>query len=141
MKKILVTTDGSDNATRALLEAKRLGEALNAKVDIINIMEYIFLSPYSTVQFRAMPVTRNCKEVGEKILKEASEIFDDYKGEVSAKLEKGDPGDIIIEKAEKEGYDLIIMGSRGLGAFSRAILGSVSHKVLNHVNTNVLIVR
>lgn len=141
MKKILVAIDGSDNAKRALLEAKRLGEALNAKVEIVNIIEYVVLKSYATVQYHPIPTNKDAKEEGEKILKEASEMFYDFKGEVSAKLEKGDPAEVIIEKAEKEDYDFIIMGSRGLGTFSRAILGSVSNKVINHVNTNVLVVR
>ena len=50
MEKILVATDGSENAERALLLAKRIAEALNADVDIVNVMEYIVLSPYSTVK-------------------------------------------------------------------------------------------
>lgn len=38
-------------------------------------------------------------------------------------------------------YDLVVMGSRGLGAFSRAMLGSVYNKVLNQVNANVLLIK
>ena len=141
MKKILVTTDGSENAKRALLEAKRFATALDADVDIINVMEYIVLSPYSTVKYPAMPVDKDSKEIGEKILEEALKLFDDFEGKVNTRMEKGDPGDVIIEAADKEDYYLIFMGSRGLGTFSKAILGSVSNKVINHVNTNVLIVR
>ena len=141
MKKILVTTDGSENAKRALLEAKRFATALDADVDIINVMEYIVLSPYSTVKYPAMPVDKDSKEIGKKILEEALELFDDFEGKVNTRMEKGDPGDVIIEAADKEDYYLIFMGSRGLGTFSKAILGSVSNKVINHVNTNVLIVR
>lgn len=141
MKKILVTTDGSENAKRALLEAKKFATALDAEVDIINVMEYIVLSPYSTVKYPAMPVDKDSKEIGKKILEEALELFDDFEGKVNTRMEKGDPGDVIIEAADKEDYYLIFMGSRGLGTFSKAILGSVSNKVINHVNTNVLIVR
>ncbi|MGO1470886.1 MAG: universal stress protein, partial [Tissierella sp.] len=61
--------------------------------------------------------------------------------ELNVKLRRGDPADAIIKETEKEDYDLVVMGSRGLGTFSRAILGSVSNKVLNHVETNVLIVK
>ena len=68
-------------------------------------------------------------------------MFDGFQGKVTTRMEKGDPGDVIIEASEKEDYYLILMGSRGLGTFSKAILGSVSNKVVNHVTTNVLIVR
>lgn len=141
MEKILVATDGSENAERALLEAKRIAQALNAEVDIINVMEYIVLSPYSTVKYPAMPVDKHSKEIAEKVLEEALKLFDDFEGKVNTITEKGDPGDAIIEAAEKKDYYLILMGSRGLGTFSKAILGSASNKVVNHVNTNVLIVR
>ena len=49
---------------------------------------------------------------------------------------------LFRSKEAKEGdYDLIVMGSRGQGAFSKALLGSVSKKVLNHAEKNVLIVK
>ena len=129
MEKILVATDGSENAERALLLAKRIAEALNADVDIVNVMEYIVLSPYSTVKYPAMPVDKHSKEIGEKVLEEALKLFDGFQGKVTTRMEKGDPGDVIIEASEKEDYYLILMGSRGLGTFSKAILGSVSNKV------------
>jgi nucleotide-binding universal stress UspA family protein len=48
---------------------------------------------------------------------------------------------IIVEEAEKEKVDLIVIGSRGLGRFKRLLLGSVSTGVANHANCAVLVVR
>ena len=67
--------------------------------------------------------------------------FDDFEGKVNTLLKAGDPADVIIKEAEEGEYDILVMGSRGLGTFSRAMLGSVSNKVLNHVGINVLVVR
>lgn len=141
MKKILVSIDGSDNSKRALLQAKKVARCVGANIDIITIVEYLVISPYMSVKYKAMPLNDNGKEDGEKILKEALTLFEDFEGEVNASLESGDPANVIIEKAEDEGYDLVVMGSRGLGTFSKTILGSVSNKVLNHSDTNVLIVK
>ena len=48
---------------------------------------------------------------------------------------------IIIDAANKEGYDLIIMGSRGLSLFKDLLLGSVSFKVMHHARCAVMVVR
>lgn len=141
MKKILVATDGSDNAKKALIEAKKMGEILGADIDIIKVIDEIIINPYTTQQYHTMQTDEELKRLGEELLVESLKFFDDYKGKVDTKLRRGDPGNAIIKEVEKEGYDLIVMGSRGLGTFSRVLLGSVSNKVVNHVKTNVLIVR
>ena len=75
------------------------------------------------------------------LLDQALKVFDGFTGEVKTLFRNGDPGEEIIEEAEKGDYDLIIMGSRGRGIFTRTILGSISNKVLNHTNKNVLIIK
>lgn len=54
---------------------------------------------------------------------------------------EGPPREIIVDEADKWGADLIVMGSRGLGAWSRVLLGSVSNAVVHHAKCSVLIVR
>lgn len=141
MRKILVTTDGSDNANKALLEAKRMAVAFDAKVEILYVIKYLVKNSYVRIERYSPQVMEEFKKIGEEILEDSLKYFDDYKGQVTTKLKAGDPGDIIIEETEKEDYDLVVMGSRGLGTFSRTMLGSVSNKVLNHTKTNVLIVK
>ena len=53
----------------------------------------------------------------------------------------GRPADEIIRYAEESGADLLVMGSRGLGALREFALGSVSHKVLTHAKCPVLVVK
>lgn len=138
MKKILVTTDGSKNSNKALLEAKKIAKALDAQVDILNVIKDTVVNPYVVEQYYTV---EDLKPMAEELLENSLKYFDDCKGEIKTKLRTGDPGDAIIKEVEEEGYDLVVMGSRGLGTFSRAMLGSVSNKVLNHVKTNVLIVK
>ena len=60
---------------------------------------------------------------------------------VNSTVELGSPAETIVETAEDEGYDLIVMGSRGLGRFEGFLMGSVSQYVLQHVHCPVLVVR
>ena len=142
MRKILVTTDGSENANKALVEAIHIGEALNLNIDILNVMKDIVISPYMQLDSYNIQTKEEIEKQGQEILDNALSLFKDFKGQVNTILKIGDPADTIIRQAEKEEYDLIVMGSRGLGTFSKAMLGSISNKVLNHTKTkNVLIVK
>lgn len=154
MKKILVTTDGSDHSKKALLEAKQLGEYSGADVVIMHVMKEVVINPYGTMEHSnlfsksttdqgdfAEKVFHDAKKMAETLLEDSLALFSDFPREVKTILIRGDAGDEIIREAEKGGYDLVVMGSRGLGTFSRAMLGSISNKVLNHVDVNVLIVK
>lgn len=59
----------------------------------------------------------------------------------SVTILRGDPGPIIIEYANSNSFDLVIIGSRGLNTLQEMVLGSVSHKVVKRVNCPVLIVK
>ena len=56
-------------------------------------------------------------------------------------LADGDPASMILEVADKEQPDLLVMGSRGLGGIQRLLIGSVSHKVCNSAGCTVIVVR
>lgn len=53
----------------------------------------------------------------------------------------GYPGPTIIEYANKEKVDMVVIGSRGLNSLQEMVLGSVSHKVMKRVNCPALIVK
>lgn len=139
MKKILVATDGSSNSDRALIEAKKHAELSGGEITILTIVET--LGRYTTLKKQAGPEDDKIKRKSQLVLEDALEIFDGFKGQVNTKTRRGSPADEIITEAEEGGYDLLIMGSRGLGTFSRSILGAVSNKVLNHTKVNVLLVK
>ncbi|MBS7270746.1 MAG: universal stress protein, partial [Candidatus Freyarchaeota archaeon] len=80
--------------------------------------------------------------------KKAKKLLNQYKKEMENKginakilIERGNVSETILTIAEEEGYDLIIVGCRGLGNIKRFILGSVSDKISKHANCSVLIVR
>jgi nucleotide-binding universal stress UspA family protein len=59
----------------------------------------------------------------------------------TARLETGDPAHRLLEVAEEREADLIVVGSQGLSAIDRFLLGSVSEKVLRYAECSVLVVR
>ena len=59
----------------------------------------------------------------------------------SSRAVVGHPGSELLKRAKAANHDLIVMGSRGRGAVRSAVLGSVSHYVLNHGHLPVLIVK
>jgi nucleotide-binding universal stress UspA family protein len=60
---------------------------------------------------------------------------------ITGEIIQGPPRQVIVDEAEEWGADLIVMGSRGLGAWSRMFLGSVSSAVVHHAKCSVEIVR
>jgi len=77
----------------------------------------------------------------EKTMELARKLFEGFQGDFQTKITEGDPAEEILQATENEKPDLLVMGSRGLSGFERAMLGSVSLKVLHHVTCDMLIVR
>lgn len=142
MKKILVAIDGLENSKKALEKAKEIGLLNNSEIEILYVISCLRnCHPYVIDQAYEAEINKVLLEQGKKILHEAEEIFKGYTGKVNTFIQCGDAAKEIIDKAEKMNCDLVVMGSRGLNAFSRAMLGSISNKVLNHINISVLIVK
>jgi nucleotide-binding universal stress UspA family protein len=78
---------------------------------------------------------------GEQVLAEALEIFADFDGRVSTKLEYGHAGIKITELSKENGYSLIIMGRRGLSGVKQLLMGSVSNYVLHYAQCPTLIIK
>jgi len=139
--KILVAIDGSKYSLKALEKTKVVAAALGSDVTILTVVD-----PYkevSRVQQKRMKdiISEIAFNDGEEILKNASEFFKDFPGTFNTIHKVGDPAEQIVSLAEKEDYDLVIMGNRGRGVFSRTLLGSVSDKVAHHINKPILIVK
>ena len=140
MKKILVATDGSKYSQKALFKAKQIATDMGLEVTVVSIVT-LYDNVYSHNQAIKSELGKAEMERSKNVLKEAEEIFSDFLGKFSTIYKTGDVVDQIIKLAEEGDYDLLIMGSRGLGAFSRTLLGSVSDKVIHHVKTSVMLVK
>lgn len=141
MKRILIAIDGSENSKKALIKAREVASFNMSDVFILTVIENHKGNPLSADEENYNETTKSNILSGEEILKEALEIFNDYDGRVKADYRVGDTAEKIIQVVEEKNIDLIVMGRRGLGTFSRAFLGSISNRVLNNVRTSVLIVK
>jgi nucleotide-binding universal stress UspA family protein len=130
MANLLVCIDGSENSIRALDYALRFAEKIGSEVALLNVQEQRL--------HKASPKT--AEELSGKILSKALGAAGRTKIKVDKKLEFGVVPDRIVEVAEKGNYDLIVLGSRGLGVVSRFLLGSVSDDVSHKAKCSVLIV-
>ena len=138
--KVLVPVDGSDNSHRALDAALLLSEKLGAKVTAIHVMEDI---PVLHIQSEKLlrEVLYAYKKESQLLLSKCSEIATRKGLSINTKLLQGNVGSTLLDFCEKEKYDIIIMGSRGMGNFKELILGSVSSKVVHHSRCPVLVIR
>ncbi|WLD91634.1 universal stress protein [Alkalihalobacillus sp. AL-G] len=136
--KILLATDGSEHSLRAAEKAAGIAQSnSNSKVTIL----YVVDGDSSKSDVLSAGGKEAIEEKRKKKLHKAEEFFslDDIAYE--SKILKGEPGPTIVKFANEKGYDLVVIGSRGLNSFQEMVLGSVSHKVAKRANCPVMIVK
>ena len=135
-KSILVAVDGSIHSELALEQAVDLARSEESRMTLIGVAGPS-LSPLVVQQ----PVVSDAEleEAMRAVVDNAAQtVPEDIPIRTIVRL--GHPGDEIYTEASRGDYDLIVMGSRGRGAATSALLGSVSHTVLNNGPAAVLIV-
>lgn len=135
--KILLATDGSEHSKRSARYAIELAKNFGGTIDIAYVVDGKTAKSdvlNSSNKFE-IDVKRNEK------IKVVKEMVIDSKIEYKTHILHGEAGPIIIEFANDNEFDCVVIGSRGLNNLQTMVLGSVSHKVAKHVNCPVLIVK
>lgn len=140
LSKILVPVDGSDNSLRALDHAIFLAKSAGAGVTAMHVMEKP-PTVYVESQKLLNDIMAKYRTESGKILDRCKQIAEKSGVKIETVIAEGDAASNITGYAQNEGFDLIILGSRGLGKFKEMVLGSVSNKVLHHSKASVLIVK
>ena len=137
--KILLAVDGSDHALHA---AKMAGDlARNMKSERLRIVvAFSHIPSYLGEPNMQDAIDARLKEADE-ILQTALDAVGKIPGEIQKEFIEGSPADAIINVAMTRNSDLIVMGSRGMGALGGLLLGSASQKVVSDAPCPVLIVR
>jgi nucleotide-binding universal stress UspA family protein len=141
---IVVGTDGSDTATQAVVQAVELARTVGAKLKLV--------SAYAPVPAQRLAEERrqapgdlqwaiNAREDVDATLEAAADLARAAGVAVEVHSRQGDPADAILDVAEEQGADLIIVGNKGMTGAKRFLLGSVPNKVSHHAPCSVLIVR
>ena len=137
-KKILVPTDGSEFAKKAEKHALFLSKVSGAEIIALSVTENNFVNGLP-LDDEVYQLNQILKERSEENLKEFDELNeDDLK--VTHVIREGSPARVILEVAQEEDVDLIVMGSSGKSGFDRFIMGSVADKVVNSAKCAVLVV-
>ena len=135
---IIVALDGSAYSLKALDYARELAGKHDSKLILLNAF-------HSTSDLRGsegynqMVVKR--KQEGDEIIKEACKRLGQVSFEVEEDLLEGPAAEAIISVVEARNADLVVMGTRGMGALKGLLFGSVSSKVTHYAPCSVLVVR
>jgi nucleotide-binding universal stress UspA family protein len=137
IKKILVALDGSKNSLRALTESIKLAKQTKASITGIFVIQAF---PTET------GIIRNV--IGNVLSKKSKNFLSMAKSKCKKNnieffdvTEFGHEGQTIVSFAEKNKYDIIVIGSRGMGIIKETFLGSTSHYVVHTTKLPVLIVK
>jgi nucleotide-binding universal stress UspA family protein len=142
---IVVGTDGSETAKEAVRQAAELAKLVGAQLLLVSAYEPVSEARLSHER-REVPEDVswmvNPREDVQAVLDEEAERL---QGEGLEKVEtvarEGDPADAILDVAEEQNADLIVVGNKGMTGARRFLLGSVPNKVSHHAPCNVMIVR
>ena len=141
--KILLSTDGSEEAELALRTAADLANNTNSEMHVVTVgREYrpaYDIPEYGTQLQEAL---RTLERQAQQVLDEQARKVEEAGGEVAkVHLRMGRPDQEIVSLADEIGAGLIVSGSRGLGGLRRALMGSVSDSVVRHAHCPVLVIR
>jgi nucleotide-binding universal stress UspA family protein len=148
-KNILLSTDGSEVATKGVRHGLALAKALNAKATVITITEPVpidyggFHAAAGWIPTKAEIQSFNaaCKERAEKVLDEARAIATQLGASVELiHVPDAHPATAIIEAAQSKGCDLIVMASHGRRGLKKLLLGSQTSEVVVNGSVPVLVV-
>lgn len=134
-ESIVVGTDGSETAQRAVSEAIRLAAALGSGLHVVSAYEPLRGARASGAKVgTVLPDTKV-----QAVVEEAAAGARVRGVDVRTHTVTGDPGDALLEVAGQEKAELIVVGNRGMHGVTR-VLGSVPNKVSHRARCSVLIV-
>jgi nucleotide-binding universal stress UspA family protein len=133
MKRILVAYDGGEPAQKALRAAMELARPFDAKISVVSVV------PQRAGRSPTDPWDDT--EVHATELLEAKKMLQDAGFDAELIEPAGDPALSIERIADAGGFDMIVIGCRGLGAIERFLQGSVSEHVATHAHQTVVVAR
>ncbi|WP_172370689.1 universal stress protein [Sporosarcina jiandibaonis] len=136
-KRILVAVDGSENSKRAAQHAAKLA-ALSKETHV----EILYVQDFEKIKSDTQIArTATIDSERQKRIAPIKGVFEQPPVSHELIVKQGEPGSTIVSFANRGGFDLVVIGSRGLNSFQEMVLGSVSQKVAKRVNAPVMIVK
>jgi len=139
-KRIIAPIDGSEEAKNAARKALFLAKHLGVDVTALYIVDTSLLAKFPAPEdITTFDIDKYLEKEGLDALDNIEAMGNKMGVAVNKKMVNGTPDQEIIKAAHKN--DLIVMGSKGMTALDRILIGSVSEKVMHHALCPVLIVR
>lgn len=145
-RTIVVGTDGSDTARDAVARAVELAHAFGATLHVVCAYEpprtqLLREAPPEAAQEEDRRWTLKARAEADATLAQAAEVAAERGVRAACHAQQGDAADAILDVAEEDGADLIVVGNKGMTGAERFLLGSVPNKVSHHAPCSVLIIR
>ena len=145
-QKILCAVDGSDHALKAAKLACELAAKHGAKLTFLTVTKALKMTAevkhYIEVENLSGEPQYVLDQFTENVLQQAKDAARAQGiADVKTKVKTGQPARTIVQTAERDGFDTIVMGSRGLGDLEGFLLGSVAHKVASLSKCTVITVK
>jgi nucleotide-binding universal stress UspA family protein len=136
---ILVPTDGSETAERALDTAANLARTHDSALHVVSVVD-LAAHPDASMADTG-PAYEALEEAGQRSLDRAVDRMEEAGvGTVEASLLSGEPASSIVASADERDVDLVVMGTHGRSGIGRLLLGSVTERVLRETTVPVLVV-
>jgi len=139
ISKVVIGYDGSDHSRAAINFFKKIDELKAAELHVVMVID--FMSLYSYGVDIPQTVYETIRKKNEEALQNEVNLLKSEGYNVKGVLLEGSPADALLEYANKNGADLIVVGSRGLSTFKSILLGSVSAKLVHESKIPVLVVK
>jgi nucleotide-binding universal stress UspA family protein len=119
--KVLVGTDGSATATMAVDRAVEVAKAARATLTVISV---------------------GPPDLTAKVVKSTADRYEEAGVRIETRVASGDPWLVLVEEARAGGFDLLVVGNRGMTGVTRVLhLGSVPNKVMHAIPCDLLVVK
>ncbi len=142
VQKILVATDGSKSANKAVETAASIAKSVGAELKIAHV---VYIPPYAYTGggYALSEIYKDLTEEGKRIAAEAAKLADDNGVHAIVELidNQRSPVQAIVDLAEEDKSDLVVVGTRGLGGLKKVFLGSVANGVVHYAKCSVLVTR
>jgi len=145
-KRLLVAVDGSEQSYKALDHAVAIAEKFESELVLLAVIPSMIAPFFPYESFSPIAYTKYQEremEFFHNMLKDADEMVSTKHPNLNIRtiLREGRPSATIVDVAEKEGCDMIIMGSRGIGGIKGWVLGSTSHRVAASCKKPIMVIK
>jgi len=142
--KILIGVDESPHATAAVEFVKRMKWPADTRVVVVSAVAppvVVYAEAYVPLPDYYEELNQQLLEAHQKTAGTAERVLRDGGFQAEARVIHGDPRDALVELAQNEGADLLVVGSHGRSGVAKLLMGSVASHVVTHAPCSVLVVK